>query len=62
MAEVVTSRNGTKGVVSVRGKDGQPLVELLGRDNESVIGVGSPMTVAPARRRVQRLIAPLASA
>ena len=28
------------GTVSVRGKDGQPLVELLGRDNECVIGAG----------------------
>lgn len=32
--------SGTNGTVSVRGKDGQPLVELLGRDNESVIGLG----------------------
>lgn len=28
------------GTVSVRGKDGQPLVELLGRDSEAVIGAG----------------------
>jgi len=32
--------NGVNGTVSVRGTDGQPLVELLGRSNESVIGLG----------------------
>jgi hypothetical protein len=31
---------GANGTVSVRGKDGAPLVELLGRDAEAAIGVG----------------------
>ena len=39
--------NGQNGTVSVRGKDGQPLVELLGRDNEAAIGAGQ--TGRPAR-------------
>jgi hypothetical protein len=34
--------NGTNGTVSVRGADGMPLLELLGRDSESVMGLGQP--------------------
>lgn len=37
---VVVGGDGTDGTVSVRGSDGQPLVELLGRSNEAVIGLG----------------------
>jgi hypothetical protein len=37
---VVVGGSGANGTVSVRGKDGQPLVELLGRDDEAVIGAG----------------------
>ena len=40
MPDIITGGNGTDGKVSVRGKDGQPLVELLGRDNECVIDAG----------------------
>jgi hypothetical protein len=39
-ASVRAGGSGTNGIVSVRGKDGQPLVEMLGGDTESVIGVG----------------------
>ena len=39
-ASLVLGGSGTDGRVSVHGKDGQPLVELLGRDNEAVIGLG----------------------
>ena len=38
--EEILGGAGANGTVSVRGKDGQPLVELLGRDNEAVIGLG----------------------
>jgi len=37
---IILGGSNTNGTVSVCGKDGQPLVELLGRDNESVIGAG----------------------
>jgi hypothetical protein len=37
---IILGGNGADGSVSVHGKDGQALVELLGRDNEAVIGIG----------------------
>jgi hypothetical protein len=39
-AAVRAGGNGVNGTVSVRGADGQPLVEMLGGNTESVIGVG----------------------
>jgi hypothetical protein len=40
MSDVISGGSGQNGKVSVLGKDGQPLVELLGFDNESVISAG----------------------
>lgn len=39
-ARLALGSNGVNGQVSVIGRDGQPLVELLGRDDECVIGLG----------------------
>jgi hypothetical protein len=40
MADVTSGGNGTNGTVSVFGKDNQPLIQLLGRDAECIIGAG----------------------
>jgi hypothetical protein len=40
-ATLILGSNGVSGTVSVRGADGQPLAELLGRDNEAAIGAGN---------------------
>ncbi len=37
---LILGSGNANGTVSVRGKDGQPLIELLARDDEAVIGVG----------------------
>lgn len=39
-ARLALGNHGVNGQVSVMGRDGQPLVELLGRDDECVIGLG----------------------
>jgi hypothetical protein len=46
-AHLKVGGNGVSGTVSVLGSDGQPVIELLGRENESVIGLGRPKR--PAR-------------
>lgn len=55
---VTAGGNGKDGTVPVRGADGLPLVELLGRTNESVVGLGQQKrparmtsTTAPPRKR-----------
>lgn len=40
-ARIVAGSNGVNGVLSIRGKDGSPLAELLARDNEAVISSGN---------------------